>query len=144
MINRRRITNICDNCNICGLPVITCICNRIRKVETKSKFIIGNDIYTYNQETKRYYLLDDSEKYNLTYVRYNYSTVEEKDNKMIIKNYVGYTDDNNTFSITLGGNKLNVVINNENIKDNISILKYYEYEFIKNDGKYILNSISIK
>ena len=40
MINRRRITNICDNCNICGLPVITCICNRIRKVETKSKFII--------------------------------------------------------------------------------------------------------
>lgn len=110
----------------------------------KSKFIIGNDVYTYNQETKRYYLLDDSKKYNLTYVRYNYSIVEEKDNKMIIKNYVGYTDDNNTFSITLGGNKLNVVINNENIKDNISILKYYEYEFIKNDGKYILNSISIK
>ncbi|WP_294129890.1 tRNA-uridine aminocarboxypropyltransferase [uncultured Clostridium sp.] len=40
MINRRRITNICDNCNTCGLPVITCICNSISKVETKSKFII--------------------------------------------------------------------------------------------------------
>lgn len=111
---------------------------------TKSKFVIGNDIYTYNQETKRYYLLDDSEKYNLTYVRYNYSTVEEKDNKMIIKNYVGYTDNNNTFSTTIGGIKLNVVLNDSNIKDNISLLKYYEYEFIKDGDKYILNTISIK
>ena len=40
MINRKRITSICDNCNICGLPVITCICNSIKKVKTKSKFII--------------------------------------------------------------------------------------------------------
>lgn len=110
----------------------------------KSKFVIGNDVYTYNQETKRYYLLDNTEKFNLTYKKYNYSEMEENDNKMIIKNFVGYTDNNNTFSTTLGNVRLDVVISNDNIKDNISILKYYEYEFIKENDSYKLISISIK
>lgn len=110
----------------------------------KSKFIIGNDVYTYNQETKRYYLIDNEEKYNLTYKKYNYSVVEKNDNKMIIKNYIGYTDNNNTFSTTLGNDRLSVVINKDNIKNNIGILKCYEYEFIKENDNYKLSSISIK
>lgn len=40
MINKKQITKVCNNCSECGLPVITCICNSIRKVETKAKFII--------------------------------------------------------------------------------------------------------
>lgn len=40
MINRKQITKVCDNCINCGLPVITCICDKINKVETKAKFII--------------------------------------------------------------------------------------------------------
>ena len=40
MINRKQITKVCDNCNECGLPVITCICNKIKKVESTAKFII--------------------------------------------------------------------------------------------------------
>ena len=111
---------------------------------TKSKFVMGNELYTYNQETKRYYLMDNSEKYNLTYKRYNYSTVDKQDNKMIIKNYAGYTDNNNTFSTTLGNTRLNVVISNDNIKDNINSLKYYEYEFIKENDGYKLISILLK
>ena len=40
MINKKQITKVCNNCSECGLPVITCICNSIKKVETKAKFII--------------------------------------------------------------------------------------------------------
>lgn len=40
MKNRKQITKICDNCSNCGLPLITCICNKIKKVKTNAKFII--------------------------------------------------------------------------------------------------------
>ena len=40
MINKKQITKVCDNCNKCGLPSITCICDTIREVKTESKFII--------------------------------------------------------------------------------------------------------
>lgn len=40
MKNRKQITKVCDNCSKCGLPVITCICNEIKEVETIAKFII--------------------------------------------------------------------------------------------------------
>lgn len=36
----KQITKLCDNCSICRLPQITCICNKIKNVETKAKFII--------------------------------------------------------------------------------------------------------
>lgn len=40
MINRKQITKVCNNCNRCGLPEITCICDKIKIVKTKAKFII--------------------------------------------------------------------------------------------------------
>lgn len=40
MINKKQITKVCNNCSECGLPVITCICNSIKEVETKANFII--------------------------------------------------------------------------------------------------------
>lgn len=40
MISRKQITKICDNCDKCGLPIITCICNSINTIKTKAKFII--------------------------------------------------------------------------------------------------------
>ncbi|MEN8078908.1 tRNA-uridine aminocarboxypropyltransferase [Clostridioides difficile] len=40
MINRKQITKACENCNMCGLPSITCICNYITEVKTEAKFII--------------------------------------------------------------------------------------------------------
>lgn len=40
MINKKQITKVCNNCSKCGLPIITCICGRIKEVKTKAKFII--------------------------------------------------------------------------------------------------------
>ena len=40
MIDKKQITKVCNNCSKCGLPSITCICNDIKEVRTKSKFII--------------------------------------------------------------------------------------------------------
>lgn len=40
MINKKQITKVCNNCSKCGLPIITCICDSIKEVETKAKFII--------------------------------------------------------------------------------------------------------
>lgn len=40
MINKKQITKVCSNCSKCGLPIITCICGRIKEVKTKAKFII--------------------------------------------------------------------------------------------------------
>lgn len=110
---------------------------------TKSKFEIGNNIYIYNQETKRYYLLGNNE-ISKSYKKYNYSVVEENDNEMIIKNYIAYTDNDNTFSITLGKTKIDIIINNDNIKQNYKVLKYYEYKFIKENSNYKLINIAIK
>lgn len=39
-MENKRITKIYDNCKVCGLPTITCICNKIKKVRTQVKFII--------------------------------------------------------------------------------------------------------
>ena len=40
MINRKRITKVCNNCSKCGLPEITCICDKVKIAKTKAKFII--------------------------------------------------------------------------------------------------------
>ncbi|WP_195988479.1 tRNA-uridine aminocarboxypropyltransferase [Clostridium sp. D53t1_180928_C8] len=40
MRNKKQITRVCENCNKCGLPIITCICKSIKELETKAKFII--------------------------------------------------------------------------------------------------------
>ncbi len=40
MKERKRITKTYENCITCGLPIITCICDSIKKVSTKAKFII--------------------------------------------------------------------------------------------------------
>ncbi len=39
-MERKQITKAYKNCNICGLPEITCICNKINKINSKAKFII--------------------------------------------------------------------------------------------------------
>lgn len=39
-MENKKISKIYDNCEVCGLPIITCICNTIKKVKTKAKFII--------------------------------------------------------------------------------------------------------
>lgn len=40
MSDRKQITKVCNNCDKCGLPIITCICNEITKVTSEAKFII--------------------------------------------------------------------------------------------------------
>ena len=44
MINKKQITKVCNNCSECGLPVITCICNSIKKVETNGADWIHVDV----------------------------------------------------------------------------------------------------
>lgn len=109
-----------------------------------SVFTYGNNTYTYNQETKRYYLFDSSSKYNLTYKRYDYLTQDEQDGTLIIKDFVAYTTLDNTKSTTLSNTPVASVINDINIKQETNKLKYYEYEFKVEDGVYHLKKITIK
>lgn len=111
---------------------------------TNSSFTYGVNTYTYNQETKRYYLMDDSIEANLSYKKYNYIVKEDTDNGMIIKVYVAYTSLDGSFSTTLSQIKLESVIDSNNIKQEYNKLKYYEYEFIKENDDYHLTKISIK
>lgn len=110
----------------------------------KGVITYGNNTFTYNQETKMYYLFENSEKFNLNYKRYNYVTKDKLDDKLIVKNYVAYTMNDKTKSTTLNNTALNIIIDDNNIKDQIGILKYYEYEFVLEDGSYHLKKITLK
>lgn len=110
----------------------------------KDAFTLGDNVYVYNQETKRYYLLTNTKKINLNYQKYSHIVKEEMDNKLIIREYVGYTSLDNTRSWTLNSVNISEIINSTNIKDKYTLLKYYEYEFLKNNDRYILNKITIK
>lgn len=107
-------------------------------------FTLGNNIYTYNQETKRYYLLDDNKTINLNYKQFEYTEKEEIDNKLIVREYIAYTDLNNTKSWTLNNTLISTIIDANNIKEKYNELKYFEYEFVKNDTNYQLSKITIK
>lgn len=110
----------------------------------KEGFTLGNNIYTYNQETKRYYLLNNTKTINLNYKKFDYTEKEELDNKLIVCEYVAYTDLNSTKSWTLNNTLLPVIIDDNNIKEKYKELKYFEYEFVKNDNNYQLDKITIK
>ncbi len=110
----------------------------------KDGFTLGNNIYTYNQETKRYYLIDNTKIINLNYKKFDYTEKEELDNKLIVREYVAYTDLNSTKSWTLNNTLLSVIIDDNNIKEKYKELKCFEYEFIKGDNNYQLDKITIK
>lgn len=110
----------------------------------KEGFTLGNNIYTYNQETKRYYLMDTTKTINLNYKKFDYTEKEELDNKLIVREYVAYTDSNSSKSWTLNNTLLPVIIDDNNIKEKYKDLKYFEYEFIKNNNNYQLYKITIK
>lgn len=110
----------------------------------KESFTLGNDIYTYNQETKRYYLIDNTKTINLNYKKFDYTEKEELDNKLIVREYVAYTDSNSTKSWTLNNTLLPIIIDDNNIKEKYKDLKYFEYEFVRNDKNYHLDKIAIK
>ena len=111
---------------------------------SKSAFYIGFNNFTYNQETNRFYLYQNIQTSNLNYKRYNYVVKEEKDNTLIVKDYVAYTTLDKTKSSTLNNTKLTTIITDDNIKDEISNLKYLEYEFVLEDGSYHLKKITLK
>ena len=61
-MERKQITKVCKNCDICGLPEITCICNKINSIESRAKFIIlsnEREIYR-NTNTARIFKLVNS------------------------------------------------------------------------------------
>lgn len=111
---------------------------------TNSSFTYGVNTYTYNQETKRFYLYDDSVTFNLSYKRYDYIEKVEQDGVLILKDFVAYTTLDNTRSTTINSIPVASVINKENIKQEVSKLKYYEYEFKNENGNYRLKKITIK
>jgi predicted RecB family endonuclease len=106
----------------------------------KEPFTIGNKKYTYNQELNKFYILSSEGAVN--YLKYNYVNVREEENKVYIDEYVVYT--NATSSVTLANTKLPNKIDGTNINTNYKSLKYYEYEFTKNNDDYVLTSITIK
>lgn len=110
----------------------------------KEAFTLGNNIYTYNQETKRYYLMDNTKKLNLTYNQIDFSESEELNDKLVIREYIAYTELNGTKSWTLNNMLLNIIIDENNIKEQYKNLKCFEYEFIKNGDNYNLVTITIK
>lgn len=110
----------------------------------RQAFNYGKYIYTYNQETKRYYLMSKNKSVNLNYKKYNYIDKKEENNQLTIKEYVVYTTLNNDKSWTLNNAMLTEVINDTNIKEKYNSLKYFEYQFVKQNDRYILNKITIK
>lgn len=110
----------------------------------KDTFTLGNNIYTYNQETKRYYLLDNTKTINLMYQKHSYNEVEEIGDKLVVREYIAYTDLNGIKSWTLNNIMIQVVINENNIKEQYKNLKYFEYVFQKNGDNYQLVTITIK
>ncbi len=110
---------------------------------TSESFIVGNRIYTYNQETKRYYLMSNINK-NLTYIKYDYIEKNEMDDTLIITDYVAYTFEAQNRTISITKQPVEHLITNANIQQDYNLLEHYEYKFIKKDNRYILESITIK
>ncbi len=108
----------------------------------KSAFSYGDNVYTYNQETKRYYLLDDSIKVKNDYRQYHFVESIPNNDFLTIRHYIAYSDEFHSW--TLNDKSLNVLINNTNIKDNYQDFSYYEYEFRFIDNNYYLIKISLK
>ena len=109
---------------------------------TKSKFSYGDYEYTYNQETKRYYLLSNSIKTNSNVKKYDYLEVIDNKDSILIKDYLVYSYNNST--LLIDGTKIALNIDDSNIKDNKDSIKYIEYKFDKNEDNYILSTITIK
>ena len=107
----------------------------------KESFIKGKNKYIYNQETKMYYLLSVDD-INLNYSKYDYFNKLEENNILKVQDYVLYTD--NTKSWTINNIQLSELVTNNNMKDKLSLLKYYEYTFTKNENNYYLTNIIIK
>ena len=107
----------------------------------KRAFICGKDLYTHNQETKMYYVMEESNT-KIEYSKFDYVDITEEEESLIVKNYVVFTD--GTKSWTLNNVMLNVLVNGDNIKDNLNILKHYEYKFNKINDNYYLSNISIR
>lgn len=108
---------------------------------TKRAFRCGKNLYTHNQETKMYYVMEESTN-NINYSKYDYVETKEENNTLIVKNYVVYTD--GTKSWTINDIQLNELIDGDNMKSKLDLLKYYEYKFNKVNDNYILSTITIK
>ena len=108
---------------------------------TKRAFICGKDLYTHNQETKLYYVMEESNN-SITYSKYDYVEKIEENDVLIVKNYVVYSD--GTKSWTINNIALQELVNGENMKEKLNLLKYYEYRFNKVNDNYILSTITIK
>ena len=108
----------------------------------KDEFMYGNNSYTYNKETKRYYLKSNDSNNSPMYTFNNYVEEEKNDTGIIIKNYILYSSNDKKW--TLNNIVVDSNINSNNIKDNKDKLKYFEYSFVKNNDEYILKSITIK
>jgi len=107
----------------------------------KRAFICGKDLYTHNQETKMYYVLEENNN-KIEYSKYDYVEKNEENGVLIVKNYVLYTD--GVKSWTLNNTVLSEIVNKDNMKTNLELLKYYEYKFNKVNDMYYLSNISIK
>lgn len=111
---------------------------------TKETFIGYNQNYTYDKDNHRY-IITPSDIISLSSnKKYNHIEREIKDNKLIYREYVAFTDYDGLRSYTLGNVKLDEAVNNNIFLEDLKKLKYYEYEFIKKDNSYILNKITIK
>lgn len=110
----------------------------------KQAFSYGVNQYTYNQETKKYYLMNNNVSQNYDYNKINYVKTDEKDNTLIIKEYVAYTMKDNSSSFTINNKPLDIIIDNNNIQKNINYLSYYEYVLEKVEDEYHLQVIYIK
>ena len=107
----------------------------------KRAFVCGKDLYTHNQETKMYYVLEESNN-KITYSKYDYVEKNEENDTLVIKNYVLYND--GVKSWTLNNTALTETVTKDNMKENLNLLKYYEYKFNKINDNYYLSNISIK
>ena len=110
-------------------------------VYTKRAFRCGKDLYTHNQETKNYYVMEESLN-TVKYSKYDYVEKSEENDTLIYKNYVVYTD--GTKSWTINNIPLTELVNGDNMKEKLNLLKYYEYKFNKVNDNYILSTITIK
>ena len=107
----------------------------------KRAFICGKDLYTHNQETKMYYVLEENNN-KITYSKYDYVEKNEDNGVLIVKNYVLFNDGEKSW--TLNNTALTTLVTKDNMKDSLSLLKYYEYKFNKINDNYYLSNISIK
>ena len=109
----------------------------------KAAYSYGNNVYTYNQETRKYYLMEDTSKYSYDYQKYTYTVNTDLSDKLVIKEYVAYTDRDKSWTIG-DTTPLKEKVDSNNIKDHTDELKYFEYEFKREEGNYYLTKITIK